>query len=481
MADNGFKKLLKLLGRVRFKRTADNVALVKFWANNRQEVYPIESDEFKSQLVFLHMQKFNKPPKPHTVKDAILALKARALHQGKLATLYNRVGRQKNNIQIDLLNMDKDLVKITPKSVEVIHHTGVVFNRVAGMGPLTLPDPEGDLSLLAPLVNLPDRDSLILAVSWLVGALFPDGPYPILILQGEHGAAKTTLAKLLRLLIDPNQTPLRYPPRNPQDLMIMAKNSWVVALDNVTRLPEWLSNSLCSLATGGGYTTRKLYSNDAETHFSACRPILINGIDVIAYNNDLMDRAIILQLPPIPDEKRVPESELLAKFKMYRPKILGALYLAVSQALKALPDTPTEELPRMADFAQRVIAAEPALPWQPGEFLKAYQASIRESFSQSLENDLVGKALLEFMAEKEESADTVSGLLDSLDTVVGDREKASKAWPKTPGALSHRINLVSPLLRKAGIEVERTRAADKRVIRLMKKKEKRRVFIRKKK
>ena len=43
---------------------------------------------------------------------------------------------------------------------------------------------------------------------------------------------------------------LRSTPRQEHDLMIAARNSWVLAFDNLSRLPAWLSDALCRLATG---------------------------------------------------------------------------------------------------------------------------------------------------------------------------------------------------------------------------------------
>ena len=45
-----------------------------------------------------------------------------------------------------------------------------------------------------------------LLIAWLTAALQPVGPYPILVLTGEQGSAKTTLAQVCRRLISLNYT-----------------------------------------------------------------------------------------------------------------------------------------------------------------------------------------------------------------------------------------------------------------------------------
>ena len=109
--------------------------------------------------------------------------------------------------------------------------------------------------------------------------------------------------KVLKKLIDPSEPLLRSLPRESRDLYIAASNSWVVSLDNVSGLRIWLSDDLCRLATGGGFATRELYTEDEEKIFSALRPVILNGIEEIATRSDLLDRCILLELPMIPSTR----------------------------------------------------------------------------------------------------------------------------------------------------------------------------------
>ncbi len=52
-------------------------------------------------------------------------------------------------------------------------------------------------------LNLPAANDFVLTVAWLLAALRPSGPYPLLAVAGEQGSAKTTLTKILRALVDP--------------------------------------------------------------------------------------------------------------------------------------------------------------------------------------------------------------------------------------------------------------------------------------
>src|SRR5262249_24497323 len=155
---------------------------------------------------------------------------------------------------------------------------------------------------------------------------------------------------LLRALVDPNVAAIRSAPREERDLVIAANNGWCLPFDNLSHLPDWLSDGLCRLATGGGVATPTLYENDDATLFNTTRPIILNGIEEIATRGDLLDRAIILYLPTIPKDRRRRERALWPDFAAAAPAILGAVLDAVSVALREEPSTELAELPRMADF-----------------------------------------------------------------------------------------------------------------------------------
>lgn len=216
-------------------------------------------------------------------------------------------------------------------------------------------------------LNLKSDEDFVLVVAWAITVLRDRGPYPALVLSGEQGSAKSTFSAVLRALLDPNTAPLRALPREDRDLFIAASNGHVLAFDNVSGLPAWISDTLCRLATGGGFAVRQLYTDQDEVLFDAARPVILNGIEDIVTRPDLADRALFLTLEAIPEDRRRPDAELWAAFEAERPRILGVLLDAVAEGLRRLPDTRLPKLPRMADFALWASACETAL-WPTGTF-----------------------------------------------------------------------------------------------------------------
>ena len=353
-------------------------------------------------------------------------------------------------------NEEWEAVEISAKGWHVVRNQPVRFRRSRSMQPLPLPARGGSILTLRALINVGDDKNWILLLCWLVAACRPQGPYPLLVLQGEQGSAKSTTAKLLRRIIDPATAPLRTPPREERDLLIAANNSWVVAYDNLSGIPQWLSDAFCRLSTGGGFSTRELYSDTEEVILDLTRPVILNGIDHLAERPDLADRAIILNLPRIDDTARRDEAELYKTYEQERPQILGALFSGVCAALARLPEVRLLRRPRMADFALWATAAEEALGFQSGAFMSAYSGNRAEAVQETLESDPVSAAIVVLIdSEKSQGqwTGTSGDLLRCLERLVEVGVKRLPAWPRTPRGLSGRLRRLTTFLRESSIEI----------------------------
>jgi hypothetical protein len=239
--------------------------------------------------------------------------------------------------------------------------------------------------------------------------------------------------------------------------MISAVNSWILAFDNMSQIPPWLSDLMCRLATGGGMAIRTMYADMDETLFQASRPIILNGINSVTSEPDLADRSIPVSLASIGEADRKTEADVIERFNQVRPQIFGALCQAVSVALKNISTTRLARLPRMADFALWATAAEPAY-CAPGEFMAAYsgnrQAAIDDSISASSVMDVVIQmASADNFTEWRGSA---TELLEKLNEIATDGMKRAKSWPKESNHLTRRLNKAAPQLRSRGIFYEAT-------------------------
>ena len=387
-------------------------------------------------------------------------LEGKALFDSAEHLVSIRVAEHGDMIYLDLANNQWKAVAISPHGWCVVENPPVRFRRTKGMLPLPKPAAGGSIAQLRPFVNTRSDEDWVLLIAWLLMTYSPRGPYPVLDLTGEQGSAKSTRARVLRSLIDPSSAPLRAAPRDERDLMISAQAGWVLAFDNLSYLPQWLSDAFCRLATGGGFATRELYSDAEEVLFDAQRPVLFTGIEDLPVSGDLLDRSIRLSLPMIPENQRKPESIFWKEFEATRPCILGALLNVISVALRNQASVILDRLPRMADFAVWITAAESTLAWQPGTFLSVYSQNRESANELALESSLVAVAV-KALAEKEDWEGTAKELLDTLTESLSEKDAKAKSWPKIPLALSNTLRRLAPNLRAVGTFVEFCRETDK--------------------
>jgi hypothetical protein len=457
---------LALSLRVDLFHTPDGVAYANVEVGGHRETWPIRTGPFRRWLARRYYEQEQAVPSAQPMQDALGVLEGRALFDGAEHPVFTRLGSLDEKIYLDLGDDQWRVVEITATGWQVVDAPPVFFRRPSGLLALPVPVRGGSIDELREFVNVTDDDWPLL-VGWLVHTFRPTGPYVILILHGEQGTAKSTTARVLRALVDPNVAALRTQPRHERDLAITARNGWLLAFDNLSDVPDWLSDAFCRLSTGGGLATRRLYTDDDEMIFDAQRPQLLTGIEEVATRGDLLDRALIEFLPAIGDSERRSEDEFWPAFEAARPRLLGALLVAASNAQAGHRSVRLEAHPRMADFARWVVAAEqaprvrpgsavpePGLGWPEGTFLDAYTGKRAEAHELTLEasvvapytRDLAGRGFF----------GTATELLRLLNEQAGEdlKELHKSGWPKDARRLSGALRRIAPDLRAVGVEIE---------------------------
>jgi hypothetical protein len=377
---------------------------------------------------------------------------------GRKREVHVRFARSSDAIYLDLCDDRWRAVEVTKDDWRIVDNPPVFFKRPSGARALPIPLRGGSLTALRQLVNCGDDSQWVLMVSWLTGAFLPQGAFSHLVLEGDPGSAKSTTATILQSLIDPSDAGLSAPPRDESDATISGLNTGVLAYDNLSGCRAELSDVFCRFSTGQGYKTRTLYETLGLTVASVKLPVLLNGVDAGILRGDLMERCIALKLPRITPSNRKTESDVWQMFAEIHPGCLGALLDAVSTGLRNLPSTQLDDPPRMADFARWLVSCEPALPWQKGEFLKAYRRKQVEANLDLVEGDQVASAIAEWAeVEIREGGFADMGaknLLIALNRIICDTPKDLRRWPANPESLAHRLRRIGPILRARGLEVE---------------------------
>lgn len=414
-------------------------------------------DGLRTRLARTYYARTGSAPASSALADALAVIEGMT-GDSRPVPVALRVARHDRGIVLDLADPSGRAVVVTPDGWHLAETSPVLFRRTALTHALPMPQDGGQAGLegLRRLLNVDDA-GFGLVVGWLLAALVPDIPHPILALTGEQGTAKSTAARFLVSLIDPSPAPLRSTPRDVRQWAVTAAASWTVALDNISAIPPWLSDTLCKAVTGDGIVDRALFTDDDVTVLAFRRALVMTSIDAGALAGDLAERLVCVELRRIDPTRRLPDESMEAAYRHARPVVLGALLDLLAQVLATLPRVRLERLPRMADFARVLAALDRVTGWHT---LAAYVTAADDVNDAVLDDDPFGTAVRELLAGQ---AVGWTGTAAELLTLVSP-DVVPRGFPRSPRALSGQLRRLAPALRAAGIDVEFTKTERHRLI-----------------
>jgi hypothetical protein len=387
------------------------------------------------------------------LKTAAGTLAAFAAASGKVHELHTRSAYSGGAVYYQL---DKGrVVEVDRNGWRWVDDPPVIFRSIPNLKPLPDPERGGSLDVLEELINLKsDRDKRMLR-AYTVTVPLPHIPRPMLQTTGAMGSGKTTAGRVVKRLLDPSvPETVRADGR---EFLQKASHSYIVMLDNLNSLPEWMVDTLCRLVTGDGDSKRALYTDDEDFIYQLKRAILLNGINAPTAHGDAQDRTLPVELERIPDNIRRSEEELWAAFKAEHPRILGAVFSALSETIRVRETLELPRRPRLADWGYYAASAYVAFGWGRDRFLKDWGNVVRVQNQGTLDGSPVAQALIEFMEHRDRWDGLATELHKELKTVAEDLGidvQRDKMWPKSPLWLSRRLKEVIPLLTAMGVNVE---------------------------
>lgn len=441
-------KVMALLSDTEFFHDEYRQPFATIVNNGYKETWSIDSDYFKEWLSMRYWKEHKASLNKNTLNEILATIKGIALFESPQWSIFMRVAAHADSFYIHLANEAHEVVKVTPNGWHIESESPVKFKITSALCALPRPEHGGNIDILWQFVNIPEKYRKLVLV-WILESFRTTTHFPILVLSGMQGSAKSTSQNVLRALIDPSVSNLRGAPKKSDDLLINASNNWLVSFNNLSHLSPQQQDDLCCLSTGGGFSTRKLYSNSEEALVEIKRPVILNGISDLVTQQDLMDRCIVVELMPISAKERQTDAELAAQFEHAKPKIFGALLTAFSKALAELPQTHLDEKPRMADFAMLGTALEKALGWPEGSFMAEYQSIRSENITLAMENSSVALAIHQLI----EKCKYFSGSYKQLYQELNPYRIETTGWPKSIKGLSNQLKRQAPALELTGISV----------------------------
>lgn len=416
--------------------------------------HPIRSDAVKNWVRLCFHRATGKTLGRDALTEVLDLMEAKAHYQGALSKVNVRIAGNEEEIYYDPGEADGTVVRISAEGWELVKNASVHFHRPAGFVGQILPDTTcGRLSDLRGLLQLDDKNWVLL-LAFLLISLKPVHPYMVLLLSGGHGSGKSKISELVKRIVDPNALEKTRLPREEHTLAIQAAQSWLLVYDNTSSVRWDLSDAICAMLTGGGFSTRKFYADNEQRMFKNARPIIINGIGEFASQHDLLDRAIALKLPTMPAGARLTERELNSRFEEILPGVLAELFDIVSDALRRFGNVEPPTTVRMADAAQWLMAAEPATGLPNGTFLVALEESVKEVTIENTVNHPLVLALFKLLDNLGPDRIYEGTVGDLQEKLQGQQDRYDPQLPRNASHLSNALQRLTHGMASIGLHVE---------------------------
>lgn len=367
----------------------------------RRVTVPLESGEYQDLLALrYHEETATKTASKDKIQAALRILRARAMNKPRVP-VYLRSAFHEGSVYV-LLDPNAGLVaKIDASGWHILDGSPPIRFVLGSRGALPAPVSGGELGTFSAHFNVSGED-LLRIVGFMLATFFAGNANPLLLVEGQAGSAKSTMADKVLALTDPpngNHAAGRFSMATEErNLHVQASRCSVLLLDNVTRFSADVADQLCRLLTGGALSTRKLHTDGDEHQSFIARPCIATCIGAPSNRGDLLDRTLRVVAQPV--NPRRTEASVWNAFSQDAGKMVGFLFDCVATALRnrsaidAMVESQQVRPPRLADFAAWVEAASGKLGLKPGEFsdlLRAEQEVLQRS---AAEGDPLVEALV---------------------------------------------------------------------------------------
>jgi len=410
-----------------------------------RRVLPLRSADFRDWLTANYYAEYETAPSSVALRAALRTLEARAQAGSAAAQKVDtRVSFEgdpfaPSKIFLDLANEAGEILEITSQGWRVTDNLRHTFRQAPGMLPLPIPagrqSPAADPGLFFSTLFRLSPQAWTRALFFLASSMRPSGPYPILVLRGPASSGKSTLARALRMLIDPSSAPLRRLPASDRELAHRAQHNWVLVFDHVHRIPIKICEALCAISSGEGIETTQTDFRDPAVAEIARPMVLIAPLDEaqapFTAPRSLANRSIAMDLAAI--EAPRTEAAVMADFEALRAPMLAMLADGASAALRNIRDIDLAHVTRLPDSTAWVAAAAPALGLAPEAIVEA----VSDPDAVWLGTDPLREAVYALLGPSASWTGNSASLLTSLRTLA-----PQATLPGSPKALGQALGRV---------------------------------------
>ena len=432
------------------------------------KTYKINDKRLKELLLANYHKRTNTYVQSSALDKYLDTFSALATNSGKFDDVWNRIGRIGDVIYYDLKD-EENIIKISKYGIEILSHfdsTDEVpkFIRKSVSAKQVMPKKQDDASLevlLKPYLNLSDEQMTLLLIT-IITWFIPNSPKVILLFTGQQGSGKTVLAKIIQRIVDPVNHEAVFMPTGTKNIGVVLASHYVASFDNLSEITGDVSDLLCQVSTGGSIMNRQLYTDGESSILSFKNCLILNGINDIAAKPDLLDRIVHFELKNL-EKKRLTEEKFWNAFEEDLPAILYEIFDLLHKAIKEFPNITLEYSGRMADFEIWGCAISKVMKGDEKYFLKAYEENRKSINASIIENNALCSLILDLMKEskKKELSFSPTSFYTALKRKATENNISttnSKIFPASPAALTKKLERYTPVLKKAGLEINSSRS-----------------------
>lgn len=424
--------------------TPDGNLWVQVTNKGRTKVIPLMSEEAQMLYKLYYREKEHKMISKKELEDVFEEMQLDAFQNKIDHILESRIYTDDEGVYYNLNDGKGNVVAIEEGKVTIDKLEEVVFKTDKDAKEQELPDLDIDVMELPKLVkkHFPlksERDVILLSLYLASAFVGKRIAHPVILLNGSPGSGKSWTARLLQEIIDPQNTNLHSVPQNRDDMAIRMNASYLVIWDNMRQLKKDFSDLLAQAVTGGVYTKRQLYSNTEEVKIQLRNLVILTGIDVVATENDVLDRSIIINLSRMESDKIIPENILKKQFEKDKSKFLGACFKLLGIALNdkkkvTIPKT------RLSENFILMVKIGRALGYKDEETASIIWDNRSKANQISLEDNVVAQCVILLMGEVDSYCDSVGNLLLDLQEIAEQNPMYKVNLPTQPNVLSRKLN-----------------------------------------
>lgn len=407
-----------------------NVLSGRFYSYLRCRFRELAGEDFKSTFRWLIQEK----------TDIV------RFDESKKVVPYYRMAGNTKSVTYFLADELHQCIVINSKGWKLKNKSKYIFLKRIEMKEQVIPVKGGNLKeLLAPFINM-SEDNFILFLIYLVQCFFYKSNHFVAIISSGQGSGKSTLTKLIQLLVDPSLAEKTLLPSSVEELKNHLATNLLVAFDNTRKLSDDFSDILCAATTETTVTKRKLFTDIDMMILKLKNIIILNGIDIVPKKTDLLERSLLFELEKITPDRRMTDKKFWSNFKEKRAEILGAIFDTISKALAIKETLDLKETHRMSDAYTDMCAIALALEIPLDKFIIIFNENIAKLEQTRSEENFFCNTIKDYLEKTHMSS--LNDVILNKERKVSDVFSAMKPlsaselkyFPKSSSHFSRKLN-----------------------------------------